>query len=363
LKYKEFVAQLRGLAILVVVLMHYSEFFPISYASLPFAGNGYYGVSLFFAISGFLITANLIKRYGGADDVNLRAFYDMRAARILPCLGLAVAILSIVSLSTKIYGFAFPPGLSPGAAIVSLLKLQFNNYYLAGALNAPAWAVLWSISIEEAFYLVYPIAIIMLRSELRLTAILVGIVVYGPFARPNLFGIYSYFGSFDQMALGALAALAAQRLGPAIPSTALPYLKVAGGALVLVTYAAISPREHFTFGPSLIGIGASLMLFASAIETRDSRRTLLGRIGSLSYEIYLFHSMVFLLLALVLPRVTGPLAYLELCAAMLLCYWLCTAIAKYFTNPVNALLRARSAPAPHDSRLGSGHNRVLASQD
>jgi hypothetical protein len=64
--HNEFIARLRGVAVLMAVLMHYTFCFPISYASPWFAGNGYYGVVMIFTISGFLITTYLRRKYGYA---------------------------------------------------------------------------------------------------------------------------------------------------------------------------------------------------------------------------------------------------------------------------------------------------------
>jgi peptidoglycan/LPS O-acetylase OafA/YrhL len=342
LKYSEFVAQLRGLAVAAVVLMHYGYCFKISYSDLPFIGNGYYGVALFFAISGFLITSNMIARYGAPGSVDLRAFYDMRAARILPCLGLAVAILSIIALTTNIDGITFPRGFSPGTAVINLLTLRFNEYYLAGAAFTLAWAVLWSISIEEAFYLAYPIVAIVLRKDALLVALLVGIAIYGPFERPNVTGLFSYFGCFDLMAMGALAAIAAHQFRCTIPRSILPYLTIAGAALAVVTYLTLSPREHSTIGPTMIGLGASLMLFANAFRQGGAKGTILGKVGSLSYEIYLFHSLIFVLLAKVIPATTGLLSYLVFGGVMFATYQICAAIAAYFSVPINVYIRAVS---------------------
>src|SRR5260370_35086544 len=124
LPHNEFIAQLRGVAALVVALMDYCYCFPIWFASLGFIGNGYYGVALFFAISGFLITSNMLARYGDLGSINLREFYVMRAARIIPCLGLAVAFFSTVALTTNIGGFVFEGDLSIGGAIEHVLTLS-----------------------------------------------------------------------------------------------------------------------------------------------------------------------------------------------------------------------------------------------
>ena len=146
LPHNEFIAQLRGVAVLVVVLMHYALCFPISYIRFDFVANGYYGVSLFFVISGFLITGNFLARFGKLATINVADFYVMRGARILPCLAFLLVILSAISRSTNIGGFVFKPPLSVTGAVESVLTLRFNRYYVEGAFNTLAWAVLWSIS-------------------------------------------------------------------------------------------------------------------------------------------------------------------------------------------------------------------------
>src|SRR3981081_931858 len=181
--HNEFIAQLRGVAVLMVVLMHYAFSFPISYASLWFAGNGYYGVVMFFTISGFLITTNLLRKYGHVASVSLRDFYVMRAARILPCLALGTAILSAMSLLSNASGFVLQPNLSVGEAIEYLLSFRFNQYYALGAAPTLAWAVLWSLSVDEAFDLVYPLTAIVLRLEKLLVGVRCAVVRFGPLAR------------------------------------------------------------------------------------------------------------------------------------------------------------------------------------
>src|SRR5207253_6076597 len=121
-------------------------------------GNGYFFVIFFFTISGFLIALILLDCYRTVASVNLREFYVMRGARILPCLVLVLMVLSSISLMTKdIEGFVFLPGFNVADAVARVLTFTFNHYYAAGASGTMAWAVLWSISIEETFYVAFPI--------------------------------------------------------------------------------------------------------------------------------------------------------------------------------------------------------------
>lgn len=354
--HNEFIARLRGVAVLLVVLMHYTYCFPISYASVSFVGNGYYGVVMFFTISGFLITANLLARYGDVASVNLREFYVMRAARILPCLALVTAILSTISLLSNATGFVFQLNLSVGEAIEYLLTLRFNQYYVLGALLTPAWAVLWSISIEEAFYLIYPLSAIVVRFEKLLVAVLGIVVLAGPLVRWNgtLFGYYgpqvgwdansvAYLGCFDLMDMGAIAAIAAYRWSGKIPLSYLPYLRATGAALALCAYLFLHVREHPAVGPSMVGVGTALMLYGAARsgEAGQQPSTLLGRTGSLSYEIYLFHSIVQLLLMQVLPRPSGVGSYVVFAAVMAVTYFVSSGVARVFSRPLNRWIRSQ----------------------
>ena len=367
--HNEFIAQLRGVAVLVVVLMHYTYSFPISYASASFAGNGYYGVAMFFTISGFLITTNLLRAYGDVASVSLRDFYVKRAARILPCLALVTAILSAISLLSNTRGFVFQLNLSVGQAIEYLLTLRFNQYYVLGASLTLAWAVLWSISVEEAFYLVYPICAIVVRSEKLLLAVLCTVALAGPYVRWNgcLFGYYgpqvgwnanllAYLGCFDLMDIGAIAAIAAYRWPDGIPRSYVPYLKAAGAVLALSAYLFLKVKEHPALGPSLVGIGAAVMLYAASCpgETGPQRSTLLGRTGSLSYEIYLFHAIIQLLLMLVLPRPSGVAAYVVCAAVMTVTYLVSAGVARIFSRPLNSWIRLWFLRDAHDVAADDG---------
>ena len=115
---------LRGVAIFSVLLLHFSLTYDLIHSPLSavFAArwvkaavdNGNYGVTMFFVISGFLITSNNLIRYGRLPDVNLRQFYAFRFARIIPPLLLALLIivplglLGIPSFSNSLAGQALP---------------------------------------------------------------------------------------------------------------------------------------------------------------------------------------------------------------------------------------------------------------
>jgi peptidoglycan/LPS O-acetylase OafA/YrhL len=110
---------------------------------------------------------------------------------------------------------------------------------------------------------------------------------YGPQAGWDA-NLFAYFGCFDVMDMGAVAAIAAYRWPDKISSCYTSYLKGAGAALSLSAYLFLNVREHPAIGPSMVGLGAALMLYCASRpgEGSEGPRTLLGRIGSLSYKIY-----------------------------------------------------------------------------
>src|SRR3989338_1930654 len=152
---------LRGICIISVILLHCKGNIPFDHNIIPqwlfniIFGSGYYGVIIFFVISGFLITSHCLQRWGSTQHVHVRAFYRMRFARIMPCLLLLLTVLSVLDL-LHINGFIIHTTTLPKALFSALTfhinYLQAKTGYLPGN-----WDVLWSLSVEEVFYLFFPI--------------------------------------------------------------------------------------------------------------------------------------------------------------------------------------------------------------
>ena len=334
--------RLRGFSVLVVICMHTLFFFP---NVLPFLGrslsNGYYGVTAFFCTSGFLITTNMLKRYDRAAGVDLYAFYVMRFGRIVPPLALLLLVLSWLS-KTEVPYFGFTAPLSLKDSLWSAATLRYNVYYKHGGSQMLVWSVLSSLSIEEVFYLAYPLTAKLARRTSWLVGILVAIVVYAHWHRlgGGLPTIYDYFGCFDGIALGALSALAAKRFSGRLNRTAAWASIIAGTLLLGSTYATIEVNDHYELGLTLIALGAALTLFASQCVpfagTRPSSYDPLAYLGKLSYEVYLFHMTIFALLSsVIIPR------YPELvfAVAIFCAVALSDLIHRFYAEPLDRWLR------------------------
>lgn len=119
--------------------------------------NGQFGVQIFFAISGFLITSTTLRRWGSAASVNVLDFYRLRFARIAPLMMLVLLILSVLHL-THVKGFVVGEktgGL--GRALVAALTFHVNLLEARRGYLPASWDVLWSLSVEEMFYLCFPL--------------------------------------------------------------------------------------------------------------------------------------------------------------------------------------------------------------
>ncbi|MDN7355892.1 acyltransferase family protein [Acetobacter senegalensis] len=310
---------LRGLSILIVVCHHLSIRIPLeqtlaSYCLPPpvlrlFAYGGGNAVTMFFVISGFLITTRSYQTFGGLKDMKAFPFLAHRAARILPCLFALLLILSVLSQIGPQWFHFTDAGQTLGGAILSVLTCTFNWYEGQTTWAPPNWDVLWSLSIEEAFYLGFP-ALCLLPSMLRLF-LLVALVLLGPLdqaALPHSNPVWrskAYLPGFGAIATGVLSAMLCRKLS---------FSPVAGWTVTLA--GACFALLELCAGPALWEIvgswyvvfltgGVALMLIGLTHVARSGHSTAprwgtgwLQSFGRLSYEIYLTHMFV------VMPAVT-----------------------------------------------------------
>jgi hypothetical protein len=208
---------LRGVSILLVILLHVQLRFSLepdaATGALPHAlwrllcRNGNEGVRIFFVISGFLITSSALQRWGALHGIRARRFYGLRLARIAPTLAVLLVVLSALHL-VGAHGYIIDPRVGLGRALVAAATFHVNwleasrNLYLP-----PSWDVLWSLAIEQVFYLFFPLVCLLNRWPLGGHALLTSLVVAGAFVRCALvdqpmWQSKSYFACMDGIALG-----------------------------------------------------------------------------------------------------------------------------------------------------------------
>src|ERR1700719_2906984 len=238
---------LRGLAILFVVLNHVHMRLLI--ADVPYVAdtfkpllasvvwNGQFGVQIFFAVSGFLITSTALRRWGTLSNLRLRDFYLLRIARIVPMLLALLAVLTALHY-TNISPFVVSEKTGGiGRALLAALTLHVNVLQAHRGWLPANWGVLWSLSVEEMFYLFFPLAARFLGRRTLFPLLLLCFVALGPFARTifsrgnDIWSEQSYLGGMDAIALGCLTALLVRHVH--FSRRALAAFTAARGTLIL----------------------------------------------------------------------------------------------------------------------------------
>ncbi len=302
---------LRGISILLVVIRHVKIRIPFQkvpsleglsehlVSAIFISGNE--GVRIFFVISGFLITLTSLKRWGSLDKIDVKKFYRFRFARIGPCLFAVLGILTCLHFM-GIKDYTISSKFTYFEALFAALTFHLNwlegmKGYLPGN-----WDVLWSLSVEEVFYLIFPLVCLITRNKYLLSFFLIGLVVYGPFYRFGLEGqkvwqTKAYLSCMDSIAIGCLIALWTYK--KEFSNWALKLFNVVGTALIcfvlLYKYDSnFSVLKNLYVYQTIISIGTGFLLI-SAVRQRLFFSSLLAPItwyGKLSYEIYLTHMFI-----------------------------------------------------------------------
>jgi len=358
---------LRGVSILLVLLHHFNIPYALRDTSVArmfgwdavhaVVRNGNYGVTMFFVISGYLITSNARRRWGSLGAVDVRAFYVSRIARIVPCLLLLLALVNgLAAAGVPIFANHAPQGVAVSFWRVNLASLTFWMNVLIGAYGWVNYAlgVLWSLSVEEVFYLSFPLLCLALRRDARLLAFWLAIAAVGPVYRFTHAGdeggfLYAYFACFDGIAIGCCTALLAERTSwQRLAATPVQWL---AAIAMTVLYLAWPIAQSHVIGVSAMALGTAVLLIGAHARGERARGRALAPLrwsGRLSYELYLFH-----LIALGALRTEWPPAAMHgdgklvlLVAYLVLSAGLSAAIARGYATPLDRVIRqAASRPA------------------
>ena len=309
---------LRAVAVLAVLWYH---------IGLPGIPGGFAGVDIFFVISGFLITGLLLREHERAGRIDLRRFYSRRMRRILP------AVLATIAVTMVAAGLVLAPLQVPGiaqdgaASALSLGNMRFaleSADYFAATDPSP-FRHLWSLGVEEQFYLVWPALLIVAFRVLhsrRGVALIIGALAAGSFGFAlwlteayEPWAFYSLPSRLWELALGGFVAVAAGRLARVPGRVLLPvgWLGVAlvAAGIVLVDGATPYPGTAAllpTVGAAALIVGGGSGGPVAWVLTRAPVRF----VGRISYSLYLWHWPILVLPALA----TGEPLPLELAVAL-----------------------------------------------
>ncbi len=360
---------MRGLAIVLVVLNHLGLRIPLKdtvlaewlprHVLVALNYNGYEAVFVFFVISGFLIAGNALRRWGRLAGIDLRAFYALRFSRIMPLLLMLLVVLGTLHLLGAPDYVIHRPGQSLAGALFAALALHLNWYeghlgYLPGN-----WDVLWSLSIEEAFYVGFPLLCLLTRRALWLSPLLVVLALSSPWTHAALRGneIWqekAYLPGMAAIAAGVLGALlAARRRAP--PRRTWLLLGTLGSlGLLTIVFDGAALWHLLHDGYLLVLSGCTLCLLlafhwrASSGNWRPSR-TLdwIRSWGRLSYEIYLTHMFVVFAVVRLFRMAGGDFGngWLWYLFALPACWLLGALVARFVSVPCERWLRVRMLKA------------------
>jgi peptidoglycan/LPS O-acetylase OafA/YrhL len=289
--YRPEIDGLRSIAVLAVVAFH-AGFLP---------AGGYAGVDVFFVISGYVITRSLIARGDAGSRLDIWRFYERRVRRLLPPLLLVIA-------ATLIAAFVITMGADARKAIVAsaaaclvfggnvYFDLVTSGYFATAAERLPLLH-LWSLGVEEQFYLIWPWIFVGLMAcrPRRAIGILITLIL-SSFACAEIVLYFSttlaFFempGRFWELGIGALVAFTTLRSRRFVT-------KLTNISLVVIIAGLSIVWNHFPGAGALpVTLGAALLIASSAVEKAPSwaTRFLASRpmvaIGRVSYPIYLWH--------------------------------------------------------------------------
>ncbi len=299
---------LRAVAVIVVLLFH---------SRFSWARGGFLGVSMFFTLSGFLITSLLLREFHAEGRVRLGAFWTRRYRRLLPA-SLTVMITIIGMGALGVWDAAQMQRLREDA-LASLAQVANWHFILGERSYGASFAApspfehFWSLAIEEQFYLVFPLLVVVaLRAGGGRRHILVGALGGLTLLSATAAAVMSssdvdraYFGTDTRLAeltVGALAAcVALNRLRPRTEGgrRVATVAAVLGFATMVALWTTATVGSSWMYPWGLLATSVStIALIVGAMTPGPARSVLaaapLAAIGTISYGIYLVHWPIFL---------------------------------------------------------------------
>jgi peptidoglycan/LPS O-acetylase OafA/YrhL len=356
--YRQDIDGLRAIAILSVVLYH---------AAVPFVPGGFTGVDIFFAISGYLIGGHIFSELRGGTFSYLR-FYQRRAKRILPAYFFVISFTVVAALLLLSPFEAWQLARAAFASTLSVSNILF--WHTAGYFDTRselnALLMTWSLGVEEQFYLVVPLLMVLVgrfRRNLLLPAI--GIVcavslAYAMLALRTQPGLVFFTLPPRAWELGLGVGLAIVQQTWQARSVPRPVVEAAGAvgiALVLLPMYLLTNATPFPGAAALPSVLGAVLLLASAgswVNRTALSLAPLTFVGRISYSFYLWHWPLLAFARLICGRTLPPLVTAIIVAvsfgAAILSYYF---IEQPFRN-------SRRAPAPLLKRYGWVMAGVLA---
>jgi peptidoglycan/LPS O-acetylase OafA/YrhL len=319
---------LRAIAVVAVLLYHFG---------VPGLSGGYVGVDVFFVVSGFLITGNLLREHARTGRVSLARFWSRRVARLAPPALLVIAATAaacVVFMPPLLWRSTAREALLATLGVANIDFARSGTRYLSAS-EPSVFQHFWSLGVEEQFYLVWPLALVAVLAVAgrRLLAVALGVATAVSFvlclwlvtvSQPWAF--FSLPSRAWELGAGALLAVVAGRLGgvplhrgapraghaPRLVATVTGWLGLAviASAVVLLDESTVFPGAA-----ALLPVLGTAAVIAAGSVTAGRLPTVssvlswrpLTRVGDVSYPLYLWHWPLLVVPALALGRDLRPI--------------------------------------------------------
>jgi peptidoglycan/LPS O-acetylase OafA/YrhL len=340
IEYRREIDGLRAIAVVPVVLFH---------AGYQAFGTGFFGVDIFFAISGYLITS-LIVADVRAGQFSFARFYERRARRILPALFVVmIACIPCAWLWMLPDEFEnFGQSLVATSIFANNILLFLTSGYFSLAAEFKPLLHTWSLGVEEQYYLLYPLLLVLLLARLpRRAYILLAIAAAASLLLGSTYaandpnrGFFFLQSRLWELLAGGLAAMlprSAQEPRSRWLNLARGCMALAGLALIL--YALLSPNawEWWPAQQQMLAVAGTILLLVFARKETHAGRLLghpvLVGIGLVSYSFYLWHQPLLAFLRLASIEEPGPY---QLFAAVVTAFALAVATWFWVEKPARA---------------------------
>jgi len=328
LRYQGEIDGLRAIAVTLVIFNH---------AKIELFSGGYVGVDIFFVISGYLITS-IITRQIQQNNFSLLGFYKKRIRRIFPALFLVM--LFCIPFAWKLMGQdefrEFSHSLNAVSFFVSNIFYSFQSGYFDLSADQRPLLHTWSLAIEEQFYIVFPILMLLVLRYFKTKLPLVFAIIFVVSllisevlsqSNPN-FNFYSTFSRAWELMAGALLAVTLQRvqLANKLGMKACQVISFFGVACIMFAAFSFSDATRYpSFWTLFPVVGAVCIIGCAQPGTYVGRvfsSTPLVAIGLISYSLYLWHQPVFVFARLYSFDTLNLWHYLGLIGVIVLLSWL-----------------------------------------
>ncbi len=297
MKYRPEIDGLRTIAVLPVILFH---------GGVPGFGGGYVGVDVFFVISGFLITG-IIAEDLARGRFSLIDFYERRARRILPALFVVIAACIPFAWAWLVPGdfVDFAQSVLSTVSFWSNILFWRESGYFGTAAEMKPLLHTWSLSVEEQFYVFFPLILWGLwRFGLRITYVVLALGLFGSLIIAQWGAMHAPSAAYFllptrawELMIGSLAALAVRSGRIRLPHGIEETLGLAGLAMIAYSVTVFDKNTAFPGLPALVPtLGALFILLPAQSNTLVHRllslRVMVG-LGLVSYSAYLWHQPLF----------------------------------------------------------------------